>query len=125
MALLARIREHRAFKIIARSLPPYLVESYGPREYYSPGQVNAALGNTGCNLDFLDHAYAMFCDPATLNSICSGDFASLREQVAESLFNGNADFSFNDFLAFKSSGGLFSGDDDVGLDSGGGGDGGD
>ncbi|MEX2962480.1 DUF6559 family protein [Microbulbifer sp. TYP-18] len=110
-----KIGSNRAIKKIAKRLPPFLVTSYGYSETYTPGQVGTAVENTGCSSDYIDHAYAMFCDKASFNEVSSGNYEALHQEVADLCFSGNASFGFSDATAF-------SGDVGAGDCGGGGGD---
>ena len=112
MGLLMRMNKSRAIKKIARNLPPFLVSGYGGAETFTSGQVERAMEETGCNLDYIDHAYAMFCDEATFNENCSSDYESIHSEVADLCFGGNSNFSFSDAASYSShsDGGLGGGD---------------
>lgn len=109
MGILMKMRESRALKKIARNLPPFLASGYGGHETYTPAQVVKALEETGCDSDFIDHAYASYCSIEDFEQVSSGDYYSLQ-------------FEFNE--ACSEGGGLFSSSDasigDAGGDSGGG-----
>ena len=63
--MLVRMMKNRAIKALARKLPKFLVVSWGSSDEYSPGQVNKAIAETGCNA-----AYAMFCSKDRFNQLC-------------------------------------------------------
>ena len=119
MGILMRMAESRAIKKIAKRMPAILVSSYGYSESYTSGQVGVALESAGCNPDFIDHAYAMFCDEETFNEVSSGDYSALHQGVADTCFGGNNDFGFSDTASFS---GDFGGGSCAGGDGGGGGD---
>lgn len=77
-----------------------MVASYGYSETYMPGQVGKAVESTGCSSDYIDQAYAMFCDEASFNEVSSGDYEALHQKVADLCFGGNASFGFSDAAAF-------------------------
>ncbi|GAA6153644.1 DUF6559 family protein [Pseudoteredinibacter isoporae] len=108
MGILMKMRESRAIKKIARNLPPFLASGYGGGEVYTPGQVENAMEETGCDTDFIDHAYAMYCSKEAFDNISDGNYESLQSEFGE----------------VCSQGGLFSSSDaslgDIGGDSGGG-----
>jgi Family of unknown function (DUF6559) len=114
MGFLTKMAESRAVKKIAKRMPAVLVSSYGYAETYTSGQVGTALENSGCNSDYIDHAYAMFCDESTFSQVSNGDYSSLHQDVADTCFGGNSSFSFSDATSF-------SGDFSSGGDCGGGG----
>jgi len=120
MGILRKMRGNRAIKKIAKKLPPFLATSYGYSEAYTPGQVGTAVESTRCSSDYIDHAYAMFCDETSFNDVSSGDYETLHQEVADLCFSGNASFGFSDAAAF--SGDVGAGDVGAG-DCGGGGSG--
>lgn len=115
MGILTRMAESRAIKKIAKRMPAILISSYGCSKAYSSGQVGVALENSGCNPDFIDHAYAMFCDESTFNEVSSGDYSALHRNVADTCFGGNSNFGFSDAASFS---GGFAGADCGGGDGG-------
>lgn len=117
MGILMRMAESRAIKKIAKRMPAVLVSSYGYSETYTSGQVGTALEKTGCNPDYVDHAYAMFCDESTFNEASGGNYESLHQEVADTCFGGNNGFGFSDATSFSSG---FGGGDGGGGDGGGG-----
>ncbi len=118
MGILMRMAESRAIKKIAKRMPAILASSYGYSEVYTSGQVGVALETAGCNSDFIDHAYAIFCDETTFNEASSGDYNALHQNVADTCFGGNNNFGFSDAASFS---GDFGGADCGGGDGGGGG----
>lgn len=119
MGILIKMAESRAIKKIARELPPFLVGGYGNCECYTVPQVERAMSETGCNLNFMDHALAMFCDRETFSSASEESYEALREAVGDVCFEGNADFTLSDASTYSSDA---SGFDSVGADGGDGGD---
>ncbi len=63
---------------------------------YTPGQVGVAMESTGCNPDYIDYAYATFCNEEDFNEVCSGDYASLHQDVADTCFAGDNSFNVSD-----------------------------
>lgn len=109
-AMLMKIAKNRAVKKIAQKMPKYLANGWGASEYYTPGQVKSAMEKTGCNSDFIDCAYAMFCSPEDFSSVSSADFNSLKMDVGNICFNGSSDFNASSFgdggsFSFGDSGG--------------------
>ena len=101
MGVLMKMGESRAIKKIARNLPPFLVSGYGAGEVYTPGQVATAMDQTGCNCDFIDFAYAMFCTEDAFNEVSNGDYNSLQQGIGDICFGGNSNFSFSDASSFS------------------------
>jgi len=97
MGFFARIRKRRAFRQIARTMPVCLLDRCGPGPYYTPEQIQSAWHETGCSVDYLIYAYAMFCDTQAFSSACEGDYEVLRGEAADVLFAGNSDFTIDDF----------------------------
>ncbi|MCP4695871.1 MAG: hypothetical protein GY862_03325 [Gammaproteobacteria bacterium] len=97
MGILIKMAKSRAIKKIAKKLPSFLVSGYGGGEFYTYGQVNTAMKETGCNEKFIDHAYAMFCDRENFSEISTADYDALHEQVAEICFNGDSNFNAASF----------------------------
>ena len=64
------------------------------------------MEETGCNADFIDHAYAMFCDEGAFNEICASDYETIHSEIADLCFGGNTNFSFSDAASFSSGGGF-------------------
>lgn len=116
MGILMNFGKSRAIKKIAKRLPPFLVSSYGYSEVYTPGQVGTAIESTGCNSDYIDHAYAMFCDETAFSEVSSADFDALHQEVADSCFDGNGSFNFSDTMSFSGGNGDFGGGDGGGGD---------
>lgn len=119
MGFLMKMNESRAIKKIARNLPPFLVDGYGNGDFYTPGQVATAMDQTGCNCEFIDFAYAMFCSEDAFGEVCDGDYDSLREEISDLGIGGGSSFSFSDVASFSTVG---DGDSSAGGDGAGGGD---
>lgn len=117
MALLMNMGKSRAIKKIAKMLPSFLVSGYGNPSYYTSGQVETAMGKTGCNENYVDHAYTMFCDKDTFNEVSSADFDSVHQEVADICFKGDSDFTFDNVASTY---GDFGGTDSGGFCEGGG-----
>ena len=99
-------------------MSPFLVSGYGAGEVYTPGQVATAMEQTGCNCDFIDFAYAMFCTKEAFSEVSDGDYESIHQEVSDVCFGGNSNFNFSDASSFSEGGDGGFGDGD----SGGGGD---
>ena len=113
--MLVKMMKNRAIKAFAKKLLRFLVVSWGCSGEYTPGQVDRAISDTGCNANYCDHAYAMYCSEEHFNESSDCDYSELREEVAALCFNGNSGFSSSDFSSSTFDGGF---------DGGGGGDGG-
>ncbi len=83
MGILMKMRESRALKKIARNLPPFLASGYGGHDAYTPAQVAKALEETGCDSDFIDHAYASYCSIEDFEQVSKGDYHSLQSEFNE------------------------------------------
>ncbi len=81
MAILMKMAKSRAVKKIAKKLPPFLVSGYGAAETYRSGQVATAMEKAGCNGNFIDFAYAMFCSEEEFSSVSSANFNSLKKWI--------------------------------------------
>ena len=77
---------------------------YGIGETYTPGQVATAMEQTGCNCEFIDFAYAMFCSKDSFNEVSDADYDSLHQEVSDICFGGNSNFSFCDAASFSEDG---------------------
>ena len=53
-------REKRAAKGYATRLPPWLVRSFGAKEFYSPGQIRAGIARLNLDPRYADLALATF-----------------------------------------------------------------
>jgi hypothetical protein len=60
MGLLRRLQIRRAAKRYTRRLGPHLARAYGPSEFYSPGQIRAAVTKLGLSPKFIILGYAAF-----------------------------------------------------------------
>ena len=105
MGILIKMADSRAIKKIARELSPFLLRGYGGGEFYTVPQVERAMSETDCNLNFMDHALAMFCDKETFSGASDESYEDLREVIGDVCFDGNAEFSWDDASGFDSVGG--------------------
>ncbi|RAK58891.1 hypothetical protein DJ021_03285 [Phenylobacterium hankyongense] len=60
MGWLQRIAMHRAAKTYARRLPAEMHRGWGAADFYTPGQVRAAVAHLGLNRRYIVIAYAAF-----------------------------------------------------------------
>ena len=72
MGWLHRLRLRRAAKRYARHLGPHLSRAYGPSEFYTPGQIRAAVAKTGLNPKFIVLGYAAFLPEEGFVAVASG-----------------------------------------------------
>lgn len=105
-----KMGESRAIKKIAKRLPPFLASSYGYSDNYTSGQVGTAIESTGCNPNYTDHAFAMFCTKDTFKEVSNSDYDSLHQEVADICFDGNNEFTFSDASSYSSGGDSAGGD---------------
>ena len=104
----------RKIKKYAKKLPQDLKENYLYQKHYSKEQVDASLKRKrliggGGGVAVTDHcyAYAMFCSPEEFNEIHEGtgeacDYASMRNEISDTMFSGASDFSFSTLLVASS-----------------------
>jgi hypothetical protein len=141
MRLLQSFRRRQTIRSYRRRLGPALRKRYGRQTTYTPVQVRRTAYETGCPVDELCIAYAMYCSRDDFDSHHAAigvqcDYDSMRAEAGAVLFDGNPDFSVSDCVDIHSgwfdvgshhSSGWWdggSGDSGGGADGGGGGDGG-
>ena len=78
-------RLRRAAKQYARRLGPHLARAYGPSEFYSPGQIRAAVAKTGLNPNFIFLGYAAFLPEHEFGTTASAVPVSTAYQEAREL----------------------------------------
>jgi len=118
-----RMNRNRIVRGIARNCTPYLATGYGIQPFYTPGQINAAMKDSSCNMNNIDFAYVMFGKEEEVESLCSRTYESINVEIAESCFDGETNFSVQDVFSYaEMTGSYSSGGGDV-SDSDGGGDG--
>lgn len=138
-----RFFRKRKIRKYARKLPQDLKIAYGQQEYYSKAQVDASLrrqrlgSGDAAVIAANCYAYAMYCSAEEFKAIHDEagehcDYAEMRSNISDTLFNHSADFSFSTLLTastdshsgfFGGSGGnssSFGGGDSGGSDFGGG-----
>ena len=103
MGILMKMNRNRIIKGMARNCPPFLVTGYGSQSAYSQGQIDKAIEETGCNSNYSDYAYVMFGKEDDFPSGSSEDYAEISEEIGEVFFNGDSDFSVQDFMSYSSS----------------------
>jgi hypothetical protein len=133
-----QIKKDIALKAYVKKLGPLLVKRYGKSDTYTLGQILTTVGVAGLNKNYLFYGYAMFCSKESFDEKAKEinknvDIESLRLELDEKFFEGNADLSSNDLFAAGgetvygltdggSSGGFSGGDSGgSGGDAGGGG----
>jgi len=62
----------RAAKQYAHRLGSHLARAYGPSEFYSPGQIRAAVAKIGLNSKFLVLGYAAFLSEEAFGAAAGG-----------------------------------------------------
>ena len=85
MGWLHRLRFRRAAKRYAQHLGPHLARAYGPSEFYSPGQIRAAVAKTGLNPKFIVLGYAAFLPDNEFGANASAVPVSMTYQDARDL----------------------------------------
>lgn len=82
---------------MAKTMPGFLVGSWGRSDEYTPAQVDRAIKDTNCNAEYSDHAYAMFCSEETFSEISDGNYQELSTELGGMFFDGNNNYNFIDF----------------------------
>ncbi len=106
-----KLFRNRAVKKYFRKLPQFLTHHWG-RGFYSVGQVDRAIKETGCSSRHKEFAYAMYCHEPIFSSVSSGNYQSMREIVrsiigiVHLLPDGNEFSSDNSYLAGGTGGGI-------------------
>jgi hypothetical protein len=71
--------ERSAVRKYARLLGPQLRRDYGASEYYTPGQITAAVATCQLPLEYISFAYAAFLSEEAFRNLgVDGDYPSLR-----------------------------------------------
>lgn len=104
MGVLMKMNRNRIIRGIARNCPPFLVTGYGSQSSYSLGQIDRAMQETGCDNDYSEYAYVMFGTAEEFPTDSTNSYGDLNGEVGEIFFDGNIDFSAQDFISFSSSG---------------------
>ena len=98
--MLSVFGKRRAIKSYARKLPALLKKDYGSSDKYTVGQVRRSIERHGLNERHILYAYAMFVDREAFADMNTGiTYDDLRQDVADSHFEGNLDFSVTDMSA--------------------------
>ena len=131
--LIQRWRKRRAIRSYVTILPRTLKRRYGKRKRYNEHQVREAMSvaqlDEGPNMSY---ALAMFLFRREFEGLKKdteegSDYDSLRQEIGDSYFQGNAGFTIHDALDTTSADGAFEVPAGVGdggtLDDAGGGDG--
>lgn len=71
--------KRRAIRQYIKTLSPMLVKSYGPRESYTEGQINAVLNESGLSHRYQQYAHALFGE----------QYPTKHQELASSLFEGS------------------------------------
>ena len=88
MFAICQFFKRRAIRQYIKSLSPALLTSYGPRETYTDGQINAVLNASGLSLRYAQYAHALF----------GNQHPTLHQELANGLFEGNT-FNALDIIA--------------------------
>ena len=116
--MFGNLSKKRHIRKYGRALPHDLQWHYGVREYYTTGQVDAALlrqrlrryrrRSDSDNVPDDYYAYAMYCSPGDFNAVreeegLNCDYGSLRCEISDLLFDGDPDFSFSSLVSATTS----------------------
>jgi len=93
--MLQRWRKRRALKRIARRLPRDLARQFGATDAYTHDQVRSALERGRYDQRYWSYAFAMFllADDAAARLGGAEQVQSLRGEIADGWFHGDAGFS--------------------------------
>lgn len=103
----------RKIKKFARKLPQDLKAKYGYQKFYSKAQVDSAIKRKkigkagGIAVTENCYAYAMYCSPEEFKEIHDNvgenlDYAVMRGEISDTLFNGASDFTFSSLIVESS-----------------------
>lgn len=138
--MLRSVRKWIAIRRYAKRFGRLLRERYGKQKYYTPAQVKRTAETNGYNANYLCWALCMYCTRSDFDAYHQAhreacDYNSMRSEIADHFFGGDASFNANDVIRghiggdqpefngnFENDGDATSGGD-YGGDSGGGGDG--
>jgi len=95
--MLVKMMKNRAIRKMAKTMPGFLVGSWGKSDHYSIGQVDRAIKDTNCNTDYSDYAYAMFCSEEDFSEVSGGSYHQLSTEIGGMFFYGNSNYSVADF----------------------------
>ena len=116
MGFLMKMNRNRVVRGIARNCTPFLVTGYGPQSSYTPGQIDRAMEETGCNSDFSDYAYVMFGSEEDFPNDRDHSYDEIHSEIGDIFFNGNGDFGAEDFISVSNSSDTISDGDGCGGD---------
>ena len=107
---LRSLRKRRAIRNYARRLPRLLARDYGFSRSYSARQVRRTIEHSGLDAGFSCYGVAMFSDRDEFNQFHheigeTCDYDAMRAEIADSHFQGNADFTISDVFASSSEAG--------------------
>ena len=90
-------RKRRALKRIARRLPRDMLRRYGATDAYTASQVRDVLEERRYDPRYWSYAFAMFvvADHAVREVGGADRVASMRGELADRFFHGDADFSLD------------------------------
>ena len=69
MSLFGAFRRRRAVRKYARRLPRQLYRDYGASQFFTPGQIRAAVARLKIDPAFIVYGYAMFLPEAAFNEL--------------------------------------------------------
>ena len=91
--------QRKAIKSYISKLPACLKKDYGSSKSYTIGQVRSSIERHGLNRTYAVYAYAIFMqedDFLALDGDSGLSYETVRQEVADSYFHGNNDFSVSD-----------------------------
>ena len=97
-------RRRRTIGRYLKLLPRCLIEDYGHRGPYTPGQVLTSIRRHKISSSrYAEYAVALFCEPAQLrqlqqNDSTAPDYAARRRDLGQAYFGGDIDFSLSDVI---------------------------
>ena len=96
MNLFARIQKRRAIKSYINNLGRDLAKRYGKSKTYTPSQVVTTVHDRGYNWQHICYAHALYVTPKQFDRWHeeqgeSCDYASMREEIAQSHFGGSVE----------------------------------
>jgi hypothetical protein len=116
MGIIERFKKRRALKAYVKVLPPLLKKRYGRHKKYTKGQIQRTVEASGLNEKYLYYAWAMYASRDNFEKLSEsmnlpGDYDKLRQEIADSHFEGDVGFTIHDALeSAETSTGIFGGD---------------
>lgn len=104
----SRYLHRRRIRRTARRVGARLRRDYGARGPYTQGQVETAAQRVGVPNAYLIYAYVLFMEQdafaATAPELGALDAEALRQEAADTCFNGDAGFEPSDAIAYGGTG---------------------